>query len=186
MSLIFSMSHSMSDFFLGCRTKILACRSDTLKPLVDQPGINRNHPCINQHYFTKAKICIMRESELVVQYLTQSQQYCKRWYNLFIRKLSLHMMHWLEWISADWMHKLNFGTVEAYEHSEWVLDCFQSSMSASIPTDPRNKPVCHLFYKMGVKKSKKGSSKYEVTGHMAIHTSDVHAQGKFTDAGKIY
>ena len=23
--------------FLGCRTKILACRSDTLKPLVDQP-----------------------------------------------------------------------------------------------------------------------------------------------------
>ena len=31
------MSHSMSHFFLGCRTKILACRSDTLKPLVDQP-----------------------------------------------------------------------------------------------------------------------------------------------------
>ena len=25
--------------FLGCRAKILACRSDMLKPLVDQPAI---------------------------------------------------------------------------------------------------------------------------------------------------
>ena len=46
--------------------------------------------------------------------------------------------------------RFNFGTVTVNERSEWVLDCFQSSTSASIPTDPRNKPVCHLFYKMGV------------------------------------
>ena len=30
---------SMSQFFLGCRAKILACRSDMLKPLVDQPDV---------------------------------------------------------------------------------------------------------------------------------------------------
>ena len=29
----------MSEFFLACRAKILACRSDMLKPLVDQPAI---------------------------------------------------------------------------------------------------------------------------------------------------
>ena len=44
--------------------------------------------------------------------------------------------------------------------------------SASIPTDPRNKPVCHLFYTIGVKHLKKGS-KYEVIGHMAMANSHV-------------
>ena len=34
-------------------------------------------------------------------------------------------------------------------------DCFQRSTSASIPTDPRIKPVWHLFYKMGMKTSQK-------------------------------
>ena len=58
----------------------------------------------------------------------------------------IHMMHRLELISEiNWMPKVNFATVLSHEHSEWVLDCFQSSTSASNWTDWSRKYVRALY-----------------------------------------
>ena len=69
--------------------------------------------------------------------------------------------------------------------------------SASIPTDPRNKPVCHLFYTMGVKNISKRAVNMKLldTWKWQIHMSHAHAQGKcilldaqtnYWNARKIY
>ena len=64
------------------------------------------------------------------------------------------MTHRLEWISADWMHEL---TLEQFEPTSAAsgFRLFPKLTSASNPTDPRNKPVRHLFYRMGTKNLKK-------------------------------
>ena len=61
------------------------------------------------------------------------------------------MTHRPELISEEWMHKLSLPRAQRVGFR--LLPKFTS---ASIPTDPRNKPVCHLFYTMGVKTSQKG------------------------------
>ena len=98
-----------------------------------------------------------------ISFSTRSLAACQYSYSLLLLVLSspllpispprLHYTYdaqtWVDQWGMD--AQVNFWTVR-----EWVLDCFQSS-SAYIPTDPQSKPVCHLFYKMGMKKNlKKG------------------------------
>ena len=74
---------------------------------------------------------------------------------MYMQLVSKQMMHRPELISEEWMHKL---TLEQFNPRAQRVGfrLFPKLTSASIPTDPRNKPVCHLFYTMGVKTSQKG------------------------------
>ena len=81
------------------------------------------------------------------------------------------MTHRPELISEEWMHELTLEQLNSFR-------LFPKLTSASIPTDPRNKPVCYLFYNGCENISKRAvNMKLLDTWQWQIHTSHAHAQG---------